>query len=47
MAMGSFNLPFKIAMQTQTMFQDANCQEIMNLVSLSKEWEDNSLTFRF
>jgi hypothetical protein len=47
MVMGSFNLPYKISMQTQTMFNDPECKEVMNLISLSREFRDSSIGLRF
>jgi hypothetical protein len=29
------------------MFNDPECKDIMNLVTLQKEWRDNSLSLRF
>ena len=45
--MGNFNLPWKWVCQTQTMFQDPEAKEVMNLVSLNREWDDNSLSLKF
>lgn len=45
--MGNFNMPFNWTCQTQTMFNDPECKEIMNLLMLSKEGRDWSLGFRY
>ena len=47
MVMGNFNLPYKVTCQTQTMFNDPEVKEVMNLVMLAKEWRDSSLGFRY
>ena len=43
MVLGSFNLPYGVMCQTQTMYNDAECQQIMNLVILDKTWRDCNL----
>lgn len=47
MVLGSFNLPYGVSCQTQTMFNDSECQQIMNLVMLDKTWRDCTLQFRY
>jgi hypothetical protein len=47
MVMGNFNLPWKWVCQTQWMFNDPNCQDVMSLIALQKDWHDNSLALRF
>lgn len=34
MFMGNFNLPYGWILQSQTMFNDPNCKDIMNVVGL-------------
>ena len=46
MAMGNFNLPYGLIMQTQTMFNDPECKEIINLISFQKDFRDCALTLR-
>lgn len=46
MAMGNFNLPYGLVFQSQVMFRDENCQDVMDIMSLMKEWNDCSFTFR-
>lgn len=46
MAMGNFNLPWGLTLSTQTMFQDPQVKDIMNVFSLSKDWRDCSLVAR-
>lgn len=47
MVMGNFNLPYKISCQTQTMFNDSECKEIVNLMTLQRDFRDCSLSLRF
>lgn len=47
MVMGMFNLPYGVSCQTQTMFNDTECQQIMNLVMLDKTWRDCNLQLRY
>ena len=47
MVLGAFNLPFGVSCQTQTMYNDTECQQIMNLIMLEKTWRDCSMQFRY
>lgn len=49
MIVGNFNLPYKISLQTQTMFEEPTGSEmpVMNLVSMSRDFRDSSLGFRY
>lgn len=47
MVMGNFNLPWKWVCQAQWMFNDPECKEVMSLITMQKEWNDNSLSMRF
>jgi hypothetical protein len=46
MAMGNFNLPYGLILQSQTMFNDPECKQVMNLISLQKDFRDCSVTLR-
>lgn len=46
MAMANLSLPYKISMTSQHMFNDANCQEIMTVADLRRDFNDNSIGFR-
>lgn len=46
MVVGMFNLPFKTQLQTQTMFNDDKCKEVINMCTLSRDFSDSSIQGR-
>mmetsp|Transcript_1328 Transcript_1328/g.2362 ORF Transcript_1328/g.2362 Transcript_1328/m.2362 type:complete len:203 (-) Transcript_1328:33-641(-) len=46
MAMGNFRLPFGLMLQTQSMFQDPACAQIMNVLSLQRDFKSFTISGR-
>mmetsp|Transcript_9377 Transcript_9377/g.14273 ORF Transcript_9377/g.14273 Transcript_9377/m.14273 type:complete len:163 (+) Transcript_9377:497-985(+) len=47
MVMGNLNLPFGTILQSQIMFNDASCRDVIQMLMLQKDWRDCSMVFRF
>lgn len=44
--MGAFNLPWKTTLQSQTMFNDDKCQEVINVIMLNRDFSDSYIQGR-
>jgi hypothetical protein len=47
MVAGAFNLPGGVMCQTQTMFNDEKCQQVMQVAMFEKSWRDCTARFMY